>query len=189
VTTLLRLARDPAIASALALALAGVWLAAALPKLRRPRDFARAVAGYALLPPNFAPAAAAALLLSELGIAAGLVLGACRIAPLAVAALASAALLALYGAAIAVNLARGRAALDCGCSLGRARPLSRALVVRNAALALLSLVAAAPSLERPLGAVDALTAAAGGLTLLALYLAADTAFANAERLAALARPA
>jgi heme O synthase-like polyprenyltransferase len=187
VSTALPLAIDPAIASALALALAGIWLDAAIPKSRDPRHFARAVESYALLPKRLSVLVAASLLLAELSIAALLLLGACQLAARDGAALASAALLSLYAAAITLNLARGRSNLDCGCRASAERPLSRGLVARNAALACASALIAAPGIERSLGPIDALTIGAGGLTLFALYSAADTALANSERSAALAR--
>lgn len=57
-------------------------------------------------------------------------------------ALIAAALLAAYGAAMAWHLAHGRR-LDCGCG-GPSLPVSWALVIRNAALVGVALVAASP---------------------------------------------
>lgn len=175
------LALDPALRGAGSLALAAVLLAAALPKLRRPRDFARAVAGYELLPSACVRIAAAGLVAVEIALGAGLLLAAAGLEARPLAAQGSAALFALYAAAIALNLARGRGLADCGCSLGQTRPLSRALVARNALLALAALVCALPPGARALHALDAATIAAGGLALYLLHLACDTALANASR--------
>jgi len=175
------LALDPALRAALGLALAGVLFAAALPKLRRPREFARAVAGYELLPERAAPAVAAGLVAAELGLAGALVAALFGHAAGALPALGSAGLFALYAAAMAANLARGRGLADCGCSLGAPRPLSGALVARSAALALAALALALPPGARAWHPLDFATAAAGGLALFLLYAAGDTALANAAR--------
>ena len=73
-------------------------------------------------------------------------------------AAAAAALLLVYGAVMAWHRARGRR-LDCGCG-GEPLPLSWALVVRNAGLAVLALLAGAPVAPRPLSLADFLVIAA-----------------------------
>lgn len=183
------LALDPALSGAASLALAGILLAALLPKLQRPREFARAVAGYELLPAALVPAAAAGLVAVEIGLAAGLLLASSGLRAGPLPALGSGALFALYAAAIALNLARGRGLADCGCSLGAKRPLSRSLVLRNAVLALVALACALPPETRALQALDAATIGAGGLALFLLHLACDTALANASRFAGAPRTA
>ena len=99
---------------------------------------------------------------------------------------AAAAVLAVYGAAIAVNLARGRRHIDCGC-VGPAvrRPISGWLVARNAALAAAALAAVAPVRPRPLVWVDALTVMGATATLAALYASVDRLLAHAPALARL----
>jgi hypothetical protein len=67
----------------------------------------------------------------EAAVALGLLVGATR--PLAGAA--AALLLGVFGMALAVNLARGRTSIDCGCFRSDLRQaLSPALLVRNAVL-------------------------------------------------------
>src|SRR5262249_14927936 len=70
----------------------------------------------------------------------------------------AAALLGLYAAAIAVNLARGRRHLDCGCT-GPAlrRPISGWLVLRNLVLVAIAPADLAPLATPPLGGIDRLT--------------------------------
>lgn len=87
------------------------------------------------------------------------------------AALLAAALLALYGAAMAWHLVRGHR-LDCGCG-GAPLPLSWALVLRNAALAMLALAAALPAAPRAIGLAD-LAVATAAVLLGALLHAAFT---------------
>jgi hypothetical protein len=176
---------DPALACVLRAALAVVLAGAAVHKLRDPAAFRAALAAYRLLPAPAVTPAAALLVAAELA-AAGALLGALRHEPLRVAALGGAALLGLYGAAIAVNLRRGRRHIDCGCAgPGARRPIHEALVARNAVLAALALGAALPAGGRALGALDALTVPAGTAALLLVYASSERLLANAPALAAL----
>ncbi|HEX2483833.1 MAG TPA: MauE/DoxX family redox-associated membrane protein, partial [Myxococcota bacterium] len=125
---------DPAFALALRAALALLFGAAALHKLRDPAAFRTSLEAYGVLPAATAGAGAALVVAAEVAAAAHLVGAApAQGGPAAAAGpLLAAALLAVYGAAIAWNLARGRRELDCGC-LGPAgrQPLSGWLVARN----------------------------------------------------------
>ena len=87
------------------------------------------------------------------------------------AAATCAALLTVYSSAIALNLARGRRDLDCGC-LGPAgrQPISGWLLVRNSLFIAGSLAATMPSTGRSLLLVDAISIA-GALAVLALLSA------------------
>lgn len=161
---------DPLFAVVLRGALALLFGAAALHKLRAPRVFTATLEDYALLPAALVSAAAAGLAALEAGLALALLVpGAER-----VAALGGAGLLVLYSGAIAINLWRGRRAIDCGC-LGPAgrQPLSGGLLWRNALLAGACLALAAPVAERPLVWLDALAAAAGVAALALLFSAAQ----------------
>jgi hypothetical protein len=172
------LLRDPALQLALHAAAALLFLGAAAHKLRDFAGFRAALEAYAVLPAAAVPAAAAALTAGEavLGVACavpGVAAGAC---------LAGALLLAVYGGAIALNLARGRRWIDCGCGgPGGRRPLSPALVARNAALVAGLLLAAPPAAARSLVWLDAVTAAGLLLTLGLLHAALDVALANSAR--------
>jgi hypothetical protein len=168
---------DPALALALRAGIALLLGSSSLAKLRDLRGFADAVAGYRLLPAALARPAAFAFAAAELGLAAGLWVPSLR----AASALGAAGLLALYGLAIAVNLARGRREIDCGCGgpFGR-QPLSEALVLRNALLAAAALACALPETARPLGWLDAWTVAAFVTSAALLYLAAGLLLASAE---------
>jgi len=158
-----------ALRALLALLLAG----GALAKLRDLSGFAAAVAGYRLLPAALAGPAAAGFVAAELALAAGLWL-----APRP-AGLGAAALLVLYGAAIAVNLARGRRDIDCGCGgpLGR-QSLSEALVLRNLLLACAAMASALPVAPRALAWLDAFTLAAAIGAGAALYTASSALLAR-----------
>jgi len=95
-------------------------------------------------------------------------------------ALAAIALLALFAIAMAINLHRGRAMIDCGCGQSFLKQtLSWSLIARNAVLAALllpSLGAAAVSMPNLVAGCSA------GLAFALLYLIANT-------ISALPRPA
>jgi len=170
------IALDLALAWAASAALALVFAQAAWHKLRDLEGFASAVEAYHLMPASLAPLAATQLAAAELVLVGTLVLPPAR----AGAALAALALLGVYSAAIAVNLARGRRDIDCGCTGPALRqPLSGWLLVRNAALIAVAAAAAAPTAPRALGPADALPIAGGALAAFALTLAGNQLAANA----------
>jgi methylamine utilization protein MauE len=171
---------DPAIDLTVRAALALLLVVAALHKLRDPRRFAATLAEYRLLPGRLSGAASVLLVAAELATAAAL--GADRRLGLA----AAAALLGLYAGAIAINLARGRRHIDCGCAGPAARrPISTWLVARNLALAGVALTALAPVAPRPLLWIDGVTVAAATVALAACWAATDRLLALAPGLARL----
>ena len=170
---------DPILIYACALALAAILATAATHKLRAPRWFAAQLEAYALLPTALIKPAARALPLIEGAVALSLLLPFTR----GGAAVAAGALMAVYAAAIAVNLWRGRRDIDCGCAgPGESQPLRPVLLLRNAALLGLAVLATLPPLARELGAFDGFVAIAAAAVLLLLYAAADGLLTNAPRL-------
>jgi hypothetical protein len=169
---------DPAIGDLLAIALALIFGASGALKLRDPALFAGAVANYRLLPARLESPVARALPLAECACAAGLIFAATRIA----AAIGLVLLLGLFTGAIAINLRRGRADIDCGC-FGPAlrQPLSRRLVARNAALAIVALALTLPAGARDLQGLDRITIGLGATTLAILYVSANYAIGNLPR--------
>ncbi|MBS1106628.1 MAG: methylamine utilization MauE [Deltaproteobacteria bacterium] len=176
---------DPAIEVVLRGGLALLFGATAFEKARDFNGFRAALIGYALLPERLAGAIAALLASSEAALA--IALGAPAALELrATALVASAALLALYGAAIAVNLARGRRDIECGCGGPASRqPLSEWLLARNALLLAAALVCRGGAASRPLVWVDALTVGGGIAVLAATWLAVHRLLANAPAIARL----
>lgn len=167
---------DPAINLTIATSLALLLAAAAAHKLAGFRSFAATLGDYRLLPAPLATAFSAVMIIVEMAIACGLLIPALR----ATAAVSAAALFITYGAAIAVNIARGRVDIDCGCSFGRsADRLSFALIWRNALLAAAALVAAAPASARALGAFDLAASALFVVAAAAFYLTIEALRANA----------
>lgn len=173
---------DAAIDITLRTALALLFLVAAGHKLRDPGRFRATVADYRLLPAWLVAPGAVLLLCTELAVAVALVVPTLRTP----GALAAATVLAVYGAAIAVNLARGRRHLDCGCA-GPAvrRPISGWLVARNGVLVVVALAGLVPLHARALTWVDLLTIAGATTVLAACYGSLDRLLADVPALAAL----
>jgi hypothetical protein len=97
-------------------------------------------------------------------------------------AISSAALLTMYTSAIGLNLLRGRIHIGCGCGVGGSsdndQQLSSGLILRNAILIAIALVAAIPVTARLFAVLDYVTI---GTTLLAsalLYAGANQLLAN-----------
>lgn len=114
---------------AIAIALAALFLNAAYHKLQDRMRFEAQLAEYELLPAALVPLATLALASLELLVGISLLIPASWLlsAPLA------AGLLLTYGAAIAINLLRGRTHIDCGCG-DAPQLLSGWLVLRNLVL-------------------------------------------------------
>lgn len=169
---------DPVVVWSLRAGLALLFAAAAVHKLRAPRAFAADLADYALLPPPAVAPVARVVPVVEAVLVVGLLVPATS----GLAALACAAVLAGYGAAMGINLARGRRHVSCGCFGPAAdRPVHRGLVLRNAALACAALLAAGAPAARGWTLLDAWTGAAAVTSLALLYLASEALQASAFR--------
>ena len=169
---------DPVVALVLRGALGALFVFAAVHKLRDRRHFDGTMLDYRILPARAALSIARFLPGVELALAVGLIAGS------GLAALVAAALLTVYGAAIAINLARGRRSIDCGCG-GPAQPLGPGLVVRNALLAAGALTLLLPVTDRVPGILDFTTVAAAVGALMLLYAAAAQLVAQAPWLRSL----
>lgn len=170
---------DPALQAALRLGLGLLFLSSSQHKIRDFARFRSAVLNYRVLPERWTPAVAGGLAAAEICVAIALLVPGVGL----VSALAAAVLLAIYSGAIAINLFRGRRAIDCGCAgPGARRPLSEGLVARNAVLVSAAALCAFPVAGRPLVWIDAVTVAGGVAVLALLYGAIDGSLANAPRL-------
>jgi len=166
---------DPVISTSAALALSVIFASAASHKLRHPGWFRRQVQEYELIPVFMVPPMAAALPLTELAIAASLLWTTSR----PYAGVLAFFLIGAYALAIAINLARGRKDIDCGCTGPAMRqPLQPALLARNLLLAVMALCASLPMLDRPIGLHDSFVMIAAGTVLVLLYTATDLWLAN-----------
>jgi hypothetical protein len=170
-------------ASAVHVAMGLIFMSAGAKKLQHWREFRGVVAAYRLLPESGAVIVAAMMPPFELllGLASIFRWG------MPMTAFAVAALLAVFAAAMAINIRRGRTAIDCGCFQTALRQeLEWRLVVRNVACALLVLGASA--LPVSLDATGAVLAFAAGGALFCLYLALNGVWAlDASRRLALGR--
>jgi hypothetical protein len=157
---------DPAFSLLAVLPLAAIFGAAAVAKLRDLEVFAGVVEQYELLPRVLVRPFAWALPVAELAGALGVLLPATRAQAAALLIL----LLLLFAAAMAINLARGRSEIDCGCIIGvQKQRIGWALVVRNLALATFGLTLLGAGIGRPLAALDWFTVLAAAASLLVLY--------------------
>lgn len=177
---------DAVIARACGAAVALILMIGAIDKLRDRELFEAIVENYRVLPPGPASRWFAALLpVAEIATAGMLLWPSMR----GTGALAAVALLSMFSLAIALSLLRGRRDVDCGCGGASGRQtLAWWLIVRNAALALLALIGAGDGAVRDLAWLDAFTAVAGTLALLALYVFFNQLGANAPRLNSLRHP-
>lgn len=173
---------DPAVGAVLRGGLALVLAAAAAHKARGLDAFRETLRDYEIAPRRLVSAAAVVIVALECVAVLALVVP----RPRALGPLLAASLVALYTAAIAINLARGRRHIDCGCGGPAGQPIGGRLVVRNALLVVAALACVAPPAARPIVWVDALTVVAGTLAVAALYAAAGRLMANAGRLPELA---
>ena len=162
---------DPVVSWIAALAVALLFAAAALHKLRDWSRFSGILADYRLLPSAFVTPGASLIVLLEVATVALLLAPGLR----PVGGLLAGTLLVVYAVGIAINLRRGRTTLDCGCvSAGHRRRIHRSMVVRNLLLAAAMLLVVVPPTSRGLMPLDLLTMAGVTLVVVLLYLTIDT---------------
>jgi uncharacterized membrane protein YphA (DoxX/SURF4 family) len=142
-----------------------VFILAATQKAQHWRVFSGVLANYRLLPRTLVTPVAALLPLAE--ILVGILLLSAQIRPFG--ALAAIVLLSVFAAAMAINLKRGRSAIDCGCGQSFLKQnLSWLLVGRNAGLVALLIPSVISTKVMPMPLL--LTGVATGLGLFLLYL-------------------
>jgi uncharacterized membrane protein len=174
---------DPAIGALLSGAFALLFASAALHKVLNPGRLAQTVRAYAVVPPVLVRASLLVPLL-ELTVGAGLLVRSSR----PWAAVGGAFLLVAYGAAIAINLQRGRHELSCGCGwASHEQPIGTWMVWRNFFLAALLSALWWPWTARGLRAADALTVVAGVVVLALLYASLDALLSRVVPRASLLR--
>jgi len=146
--------------------LALVFLQGSAAKLTARDEFQGVVSSYRLLPPAIVPAFAPALPVAELAAGVGVVLPAARVAGAALAF----ALLMMFALAMAINLARGRTEIDCGCfKSGFRQTISGWLVGRNLLLAGGAALLWLPAGARATGSFDVFLVVAASLMLFLGY--------------------
>jgi len=159
---------------AVSLLIAAVFAEALHHKLDSVLRFTATFAAWRIVPESLAPLLARVVI----GLEAITVL-CCLLMP-RTGLLIGAVLLALYAAGMAINRARGRSFIDCGCG-DEPVPLSVALIVRNAILALL---AAAALLSGDIGSLSwgaTLSQIAAAVAAVGIYRVTNVLIANAAR--------
>ncbi|MBT9289314.1 MauE/DoxX family redox-associated membrane protein [Prosthecodimorpha staleyi] len=126
-----------------------VFARALLHKASDFETFRQQVEDYRLLPAALSGPVALLLGLAEAAVIAALLWPAARVA----GGLGAMAVLLAYAGAMALNLARGRTTIDCGCG-GPGQAISWTLVVRNLVLAAVAGLVLLPAATRPLGVLD-----------------------------------
>lgn len=162
------------LAAALTVFISLIFARAAWHKLGEFTEFTGFVADYRLLPERLViPASWAIVGVETLSVILQLVPHG-RPAGLVLAVV----MLLAYGAAMAINIQRGRTTIECGCG-GAAQPLSWALVVRNGLLASIGLTALLLPLG-PMNASDAIAAIASGFAVWMAFLLIEQILSNAS---------
>lgn len=158
---------DPVLQWTAALTLALVFGVAAAGKFASWAELEGVVLNYRVAPRWMAPLIARALPPVEAVVAVGLLVPETR----TVAAGVCLALLLVFAGAMALNIARGRVDIDCGCFRSSLRQnLSWWLVLRNAILAVGAVVCLAAPGDRALGWADNFVVVMASLVLLLAYL-------------------
>jgi len=149
-----------------------VVLRAALHKAMDFSELQGFVADYRLLPEGWVAPVAGALLIAEFLLVAATALPATR----SLGLLGCAVLFAGYAVVMGINISRGHTRIECGCG-GAPQMLSMSLLVRNGALLVLALFAAA-IVPGAMGLADGLAAIGAGVFGLALYMLFEQLNAN-----------
>ncbi|HEV8646322.1 MAG TPA: MauE/DoxX family redox-associated membrane protein [Burkholderiales bacterium] len=157
---------DPVIHYLLVCLLALVFLQGGAAKLTARDEFQGVVTSYRLLPAAAVPAFAVLLPFAELAAGIGVVLPATRHA----GAVLAIGLLVMFALAMAINLARGRTEIDCGCfKSGFRQTISAWLVGRNLLLAAGAALLWLPAGGRATGSFDVFLVIAASLMLFLGY--------------------
>ena len=142
---------DPLIVLIISASLALLFYMAARHKMSAPAQFKAQLAAYELLPEFILPAVSKMIPYVEMAIVFLILVPLTRPAAAVVAAL----LLTVYALAMAVNMLRGRANIDCGCG-GHPQLLSSWLLIRNAVIITGSCLLLAPVSDRAVVWIDSL---------------------------------
>lgn len=160
-------------AAALTVFISLIFARAAWHKLSEFTEFTGFVADYRLVPERFVVPVSWAIIGAETAAVALQLVPQGRLLGLAIAVI----MLLAYAGAMAINIGRGRTAIECGCG-GAVQPLSRSLVMRNGILAALGLLAMLPL--GPMSAPDAIASIGAGFALWVGFLLVEQILSNAS---------
>jgi methylamine utilization protein MauE len=157
---------DPLLELMIAWSLAALFAASTLHKLLALSEWPGVLRNYRLMP-DVLSGAAAWLILSGMALTAGALLWQ---PTRRLGAVTACLLLIIFGAAMGINIRRGRTAIDCGCFGSRLRQgIARWMVMRNGFLALCALTLLLPVHDRELSALEIAVIAGLLVTLTFLY--------------------
>jgi protein-S-isoprenylcysteine O-methyltransferase Ste14 len=94
-------------------------------------------------------------------------------------------LMALFTGAIILNIARGRASIDCGCGGVRGQKLSLGLVLRNAGVMVALAVAGTAPTSGPIDGMTVIGVLCASVALIALYFAVNQLMRNFQQFSAI----
>lgn len=171
------------VATAVQVGIGMLFIVAGAGKATRWHEFKGTLDAYRLIPVSLVRPAAAGIVIAELVSGLALVSG---LRAKGFAVLAS-VMLVCFAAGMAINLARGRSYIDCGCFRGARQPIEWRLVVRNVVLALAAFVSS--SYTMPADDLQRWTQAApAGVAVVVLYFALSAVWAlDTSRAAAFKR--
>lgn len=164
---------DPLLVLIISASLALLFFMAARHKMTSPRQFEAQLAAYELVPEALLPVVARAIPYIEMAVVFSILVPITR----PIAAMVAASLLAVYALAMAVNMLRGRADIDCGCG-GQPQLLSPWLLLRNAVLIAGSCLLLAPVSARAMVWADALLLVLMTAVLAMVYLLVEQLVRN-----------
>jgi hypothetical protein len=149
-----------------------VFVEAGLAKLRHRDLVPGVVANYRLLPMAAVAPVAAMLPIVELTLGLGLIASVFAGGALRLIGVPAAVLFVVFAGAMAINIRRGRRAIDCGCGRSQLRqPLRWGLVLRNLVLAALVAVHAWPlAAGQTVAAIDIALALVAGAAVFLMFL-------------------
>ncbi len=161
---------DPVFSLLGSLALAILFASSSYHKARDLSRFESILANYRLLPSVLVGPAARVMTALEMGVSAALLFPAATKSAASVAAF----LLLIYSLAIGINLLRGRTEIDCGGGGGgdTEQAIGGGLLLRNALLVSVAIMAIQPIAPRPLSLLDLFTILVGLATLAVVWQAA-----------------
>jgi hypothetical protein len=158
---------------ALALLIALVFTGAAIAKLKSWSELPGVVQNFRVLPHALIFPLAVVLPPLEAAIGVGILIRDTR----SLAAGLAAILFMVFGAALAINLVRGRRYIDCGCFRSNLKqPISIATILRNVLLAACALLSVPRSAAAALSPFAWAIAIAGAVTLFLCYLSVGLLF-------------
>ena len=171
---------DPVLHYILSLSLSLLFMLAALSKWNYRKQFTQALKAYELVPKSLLGPARVLIPLVEGFVALGLLVSIWQ----TFASIIGALVLLVYAAAMGTNLHKGRKNLDCGCYLGSGDNtsfVSKALVYRNIAMSVFSLLLVLPGAQRNLTLSDFAVVSFGSLMLAMSYATLNQLITNQYR--------